>query len=65
MDWQQIAALSIVAITAALFVGSRLRRRKSALPCDSHCGCSGSSASGPSVVYRARKGQRPEIIIKS
>lgn len=64
MDWQQIAALMIVAATAVLFVRAKMRRTKSKLPCDSQCGCSGSSAPGPSVIYRARKGERPEIIVK-
>ena len=64
MDWQQIAALSIVAVTAALFVRARLRRRRAKLPCDTHCGCAGSAPKGQSVVYHARKGERPEIIVK-
>lgn len=65
MDWQQIAALAIVAVTGALFVRARLRRRKAKFPCDSGCGCSGSTPTpGPSVTYHARKGERPEIIVK-
>jgi len=65
MDWQQIVALIIVAVTGALFVRARLRRRKAKFPCDSGCGCSSSSpAPGPSVTYHARKGERPEIIVK-
>ena len=66
MDWQQITALGIVALTAALFVLARLRRkRKAGLPCDSHCGCStANKANSPSVIYHARKGERPEIIVK-
>jgi hypothetical protein len=66
MDWQQIAALALVAVTAALFVLARVRRkRKGGLPCDSHCGCAGAkSSNAPSVIYHARKGERPEIIVK-
>ena len=65
MDWQQIAALAIVAVTGALFVRARLRRRKAKFPCDSGCGCSGTTpAPGPSVTYHARKGERAEIIVK-
>ena len=65
MDWQQIAALMIVAVTGALFVRARLHRRKGKLPCDSQCGCS-NTANPPkeTVVYHARKGERPEIIVK-
>jgi hypothetical protein len=65
VNWQQVAALVIVAVTAVLFIRARVRRRKGKLPCDSHCGCV-NSANLPkeSVVYRARKGQRPEIIVK-
>ena len=65
MGWQQIAALTIVAVTAVLFLRARLRRRKVKLPCDSGCGCAGSSERPKeTVVYHARKGERPEIIVK-
>jgi len=64
MDWQQIAALSIVAVTGVLFLRARLRRRRNGLPCDSQCGCPGSASSASSVIYHARKGRRPEIIVK-
>jgi len=65
MDWQKIVALMIVAVTAALFIRARFMRRKAKFPCDSGCGCaSNTAAPGPSVVYHARKGERPEIIVK-
>jgi hypothetical protein len=67
MDWQEIIALGIVALTAALFVLARWRRRRTAkLPCDAGCGC-GSAVTPPreSVIYHARKGERPRIIVKS
>jgi hypothetical protein len=64
MDWQQMAALSIVAVTVGLLARARFRRGRAKLPCDTHCGCSGSTPKGPSVVYHARKGERPEIIVK-
>jgi hypothetical protein len=67
MDWQQVTALSVVVLTAGLFGLARWRRsRKARLPCDSGCGC-GSQAAPPreTVIYHARKGQRPEIIVKS
>jgi hypothetical protein len=65
MDWQEATALVIVALTAVLFLRARLRRRKGKLPCDAHCGC-GNTANPPkeTVVYHARKGERPEIIVK-
>jgi len=66
MDWQQFVALSIVAITAGLLVRSRFQRRKFSFERDTHCGCaaSGSSTRQGSIVFRARKGQRPEVLVK-
>jgi hypothetical protein len=65
MDWQQITALGIVVGTAGMFLWARWRRRQPGkLPCYSGCGCSSSSAPRETVTYRARKGQRPEIIVK-
>lgn len=64
MEWQQIMALGIVALTAALFIHARVRRRRGILPCNSNCGCAGSTPKGQSIVYHARKGARPEIIVK-
>jgi hypothetical protein len=66
MDWQQAVALSIVAGTAALLVRSRLRRQRFSLARDTHCGCAGGNPGGlqGSIVYRARKGERPQVIVK-
>lgn len=65
MDWQQIAALGIVAAAALLLSGSRLRRRKFDLGRDTHCGCSvNGSASKSSIVFHARKGESPRMIVK-
>jgi hypothetical protein len=64
MDWQQCAALGIVAASAAGLIGGKFRRRKFGQGI-SHCGCDrNSSGSGQSIVFRARKGARPEILIK-
>lgn len=65
MDWQQLVSLVIVAAAGALLVGSRLRRRKFSFERDTHCGCAIPSASPQSsIVFRARKGQRPEVVVR-
>ena len=65
MDWQQLAALAIVGVAAFLLIRSRLRPRGNCLSKDNPCGC---SATGPapkgSITYRARKGERPQVIVK-
>jgi len=67
MDWQQAVALFIVAATAGLFLRARFARRKFSLERDTHCGCvsgDGAAAKG-SIVFRARKGERRQIIVRS
>jgi ABC-type nickel/cobalt efflux system permease component RcnA len=67
MNWQQLVSLTIVGIAAALLLWSRIRRRKFSFERATHCGCSGSgheAGSQPSVIYRARKGERPQIVIR-
>jgi hypothetical protein len=66
MGWQEIVALAIVALTVAAFVGRSLRRRKFSFARHTHCGCVSSSAlpAKSSIVFHARKGQRPEILIR-
>lgn len=66
MDWQQITALAIVAVTAALFAGSRLRRRKFNFQRDTHCGCASPARDGTkqSIVFHARRGERPVVTVK-
>jgi len=71
MDWQQVVALAIVGITALVFLWSRVRRRKrglgkGALCGEGQCGCAGttSPSARESVVFRARKGERPQVIVK-
>ena len=67
MDWQQLAALLIVGLTACLFVWSKTRRRKFSLKHDTKCGCS--SAGGlnakQTIRFSARKGARPQIVVKN
>ena len=66
MDWQQTVSLVVVASAAVLLVWSKFRRRKFSFERDTHCGCAGIEASSPqsSIVFRARKGQRPEVLVK-
>jgi len=65
MDWQQTTALLIVAITAALLLASRFRRRKFSFQRDTHCGCSSSGgAQKSSIIFHARKGEQPRTILK-
>jgi hypothetical protein len=66
MDWQQMVSLGIVGIAAFLLLRARFAPRKFSLQHDTHCGCSspGQSAPQSSIVFRARRGQRPEIVVK-
>jgi hypothetical protein len=66
MDWQQLVSFAIVGTTAALLLRARFRPRKFSFQRDTHCGCSttGSAAPQHSVIFRARKGERPQVLIK-
>jgi hypothetical protein len=66
MDWQQPLALLIVSMTAGAFVWCKTHRRKFSFEKDTHCGCS-STPIGPrqTVTFRARKGQRAEVLVKN
>jgi hypothetical protein len=66
MDWQQITALAIVAATAGMFLRTKLRRRAFSFARDTHCGCSAPTGTGAkgSIVFSARKGRRPTILVK-
>jgi len=67
MDWQQLVSLAIVGAAAALLLRSRFGRRRFSFQRDTHCGCSAANSSAPqgSIIYRARKGERPQVVIKS
>jgi hypothetical protein len=67
MDWQKIAALGVVAVTAGFFLRAKLRRRKFSFEHDTHCGCAAASTAGSktSIVFSARKGERAKIIVKN
>ena len=66
MDWQQLLSLCIVATALVLLVGSKFRRKRFSFERDTHCGCSTTGQSGPqrTIVFHARKGQRPEVLVK-
>jgi hypothetical protein len=66
MDWQQLVSLMIVgAAVLSLAVGVIFRRRYSfqrGTPCG--CAAASESASQSSIVFRARKGERPVVLVK-
>ena len=66
MDWQALVSLLIVAATAGLLLWGKFRRRKFSFQRDSHCGCSAVPSSAPqsTIVFHARKGERPEVLLK-
>ncbi len=66
MDWQQLASLAIVFTAAALLLRSKFQRPKLRFARSTPCGCPGGHGTSPnhSVIYRARKGERPQIIVR-
>ncbi|HWX22715.1 MAG TPA: hypothetical protein VN578_22660 [Candidatus Binatia bacterium] len=66
MDWQQLVSLMLVAAAAALLLAGKLRRRRFQFQRDTHCGCGSVAQSAPqnTIIFRARKGQRPEVLVK-
>lgn len=69
MDWQELAALSVVGITLALFLWARWAPRKGLRLLGSRgggCGCSGgSSALGSAgLIVQGRRGERPQVILR-
>jgi len=69
VDWQQGLALLIVGATAGVFLWMKVRPRKFSFERDTHCGCSsgGTPGIGPkqSITFRARKGERPQVLVKN
>jgi hypothetical protein len=65
-DWQTVAALIIVALAATALLWARFRKRKFSFHRDTHCGCAtpDQSTTHQSIVFHARKGERPQIIVK-
>ena len=66
MDWQQLVSLTIVSAAAVLLLRAKFRPRKFSFQRDTHCGgCSqGNTPPQHSIIFRARKGERPQIVIK-
>jgi hypothetical protein len=66
MDWQQLTALAIVGVTAVVLLWRWYRPRKFSFERDTHCGCAAGSHASPqhSIVFRARKGQRPQVVVR-
>jgi hypothetical protein len=66
MDWQQMVSLIIVAVAGTLLAWSKLRRRRFSFQRDTPCGCAGGGRepSAGSIVFHARKGQRPEVLVR-
>jgi hypothetical protein len=69
VDWQQLIALLIVAGTVSVLVlrAVKRRRRGGVGQCaGGGCGCGGATGEDkPRIIFHARKGERPEVIIKS
>jgi hypothetical protein len=64
MDWQQITALGIVALTAGLFIASRWFPRRPKWQKATHCGCSTSGVANPSrIIVRSCRGDARQTII--
>lgn len=66
VNWQQFVSLGIVGMTALIFLRSRFKPRKFSWERDTHCGCSSPGQFSPqsSMVFRARRGERPQITVK-
>ena len=61
-----MVSLVVVASAAVLLLGGTLRRRKFSFERDTDCGCGavGEPAPQGSIVFRARKGARPEVRVR-
>jgi MYXO-CTERM domain-containing protein len=67
VNWQTAVSLLIVALAAAGLLWGLRRRRKFRLHGHSPCGCAlpTRDRTASSIVFRARKGERPQIIVKN
>ncbi len=67
MNWQEPAALGIVALTAAIFAWRRFRPRRFSLQKDTACGCASrpGGATPPGFTVTGRRGEQPRVVIHS
>ena len=66
MAGQEIAALLIVGLTAAVFAWRMVRPRGLGAKKGLACSCAGGSLRAmPEMVFKARKGERAQILVKS
>ena len=64
MDWQQIAALGVVAATVGLMAWRYFRPRRLDFHRTTGCGC-GSTSTPTGLIVRGRRGEAPQIIFKT
>lgn len=64
--WQTVISLLIVALAAAGLLWARFRKRNFNFHRDTHCGCAtpDRSTTHQSIIFHARKGERPQVIVK-
>jgi hypothetical protein len=66
MGWQETTALTMVALTAAIFLWRLFRPRKYNFRPKVHCGCASASPAQrqPTILFHARKGEAPRVLIR-
>jgi len=66
VDWQHVISLAIVGSAVVGLAWGKFRPRKFSLERDTHCGCSSPADTAPrsTMVFRARRGERPQIFVK-
>jgi hypothetical protein len=65
MDWQEMVALGLVAMTVVFWSWRAWRSHRAPLRNLHACHCPpGSATPGGSIVFHARKGERPQVRVK-
>jgi hypothetical protein len=64
MDWQELSAWFIVALTAGVFAWRQWHPQSVGLKKVACCACSGRNAPSGSILFLARKGEVSQVIIK-
>jgi len=61
-----LISLVIVAAAAGLLAWGKFHRRKFSFERDTHCGCAAVNRPSQmgSIVFSARKGERPQVLVK-